>query len=53
MSVPDETMRVLVRLTEAVQAYLDSRMIVSADIALELRQALKAAQAVVRARPGA
>ncbi len=48
MSVPNNVLSALVRLTEALEAYRGSGMIVPADIAQELRQALEVAQAVVR-----
>ena len=47
MSKPNDAGRALVRLSEAVRAYLDSDIIVSAEIARELRQALKAAERVI------
>ncbi|KKM74361.1 hypothetical protein LCGC14_1401000 [marine sediment metagenome] len=52
MSKPNDAGRALVRLAEAVRAYLDSDMIVAAEIARELRQALTDAERVVRTRSG-
>ena len=49
MSKPNDVERALVRLTEAVQAYVGGGMIVDAEVARELRQALKAAQRIVEA----
>lgn len=48
MAKPKDEGRALVRLAEAVRAYLDSDMVVSAGIALELWQALNAAEGIVR-----